>query len=149
QGLILTCFHVVENADRIGVSLTDGRAFEATLVGLDAATDTAVLRVDAPGLSAIPVGAAVSVEVGDIVFAIGSPLGLDATATMGMVSSVFRSTVHYRAYEGYIQHDAAINPGNSGGALVNASGELIGINTVIRSPTGGSIGLSFAQPIGL
>ncbi len=148
-GLILTNFHVIENADRIGVKLADGRAFTAKLLGRDAATDIAMLRVDAPNLPAMNRTGLTQARVGDIVFAIGNPLGLDSTVTMGIVSKLFRSTVGYRKFEGFIQHDAMINPGNSGGALINEDGQLIGINTAIRSTTGAGVGLSFAQPIGL
>lgn len=148
-GLILTNFHVIQDAFRIGIRLADGRAYDANLLGRDAATDIAVLSVKAPNLQAIQFGGARPVEVGDIVIAIGTPLGLDATATMGMVSSIYRSAVNWRKFEGYIQHDASVNPGNSGGALVNVDGQLIGINTAIKSPSGGSVGLAFAQPVGL
>ncbi len=147
--LILTNYHVIENADRIGVKLHDGRAFEAKLVGQDAATAVALLEIAAPKLSRLSFGKLEEVAVGDVVFAIGNPLGLSSTVTSGIVSSLFRSTVGYRDFEGFIQHDASINPGNSGGPLVNMRGELIGINTAIRSPVGASVGLAFAQPIGL
>lgn len=148
-GLVVTNFHVIEGADRIGVRLHDGRAFEAKLVGRDAPTDIALLTFDAPGLVPIRLGGRKPLEVGDLVLAIGAPLGLESTATLGMISNLFRSSVHYRNFEGYIQHDASINPGNSGGALLNTEGELIGINTAIKSPSGGSVGLAFAQPVGL
>jgi S1-C subfamily serine protease len=148
-GLVLTNFHVIQDAFRIGIRLADGRAYDASLIGRDAATDVAVLSVKAPNLQAIQFGGARPVQVGDIVIAIGTPLGLDATATMGMVSSIYRSAVNWRKFEGYIQHDASVNPGNSGGALVNVDGQLIGINTAIKSPSGGSVGLAFAQPVGL
>jgi len=148
-GLIVTNFHVIEGADRIGVSLNDGRSFEAKLVGRDAPTDIAIIAVEAPKLVPIRLGTRAPLQVGDVVLAIGAPLGLESTATLGMISNLFRSSINYRQYEGYIQHDASINPGNSGGALLNADGELIGINTAIKSPSGGSIGLAFAQPVGL
>lgn len=148
-GYIVTNFHVIEGADRIGVRLNDGRAFEAKLVGRDAPTDIALLKVEAPRLVPIRLGGRKPLAVGDLVLAIGAPLGLESTATLGMISNLFRSSVNYRNFEGYIQHDASVNPGNSGGALLNTDGELIGINTAIKSPSGGNVGLAFAQPIGL
>ncbi len=148
-GYIVTNFHVIEGAERIGIKMNDGRAYEAKLIGRDAPTDIALLTLEAPGLIPIRLGGRKPLEVGDLVLAIGSPLGLESTATLGMISNLFRSSVHYRNYEGYIQHDASINPGNSGGALLNTEGELIGINTAIKSPSGGSVGLAFAQPVGL
>jgi len=148
-GYIVTNFHVIEGADRIGVKLNDGRAFEAKLIGRDAPTDIALLSVEAPNLTPIRLGGRKPLEVGDLVIAIGAPLGLESTATLGMISNLFRSSVHYRNFEGYIQHDASVNPGNSGGALLNTEGELIGINTAIKSPSGGNVGLAFAQPVGL
>jgi len=148
-GIIVTNFHVIEGATRIGVRLYDGRAFEGQLIGRDAPTDIALLAVEAPGLVPIRFGTRTPLQVGDIVLAIGAPFGLESTATLGMISSLFRSSVNYRNFEGYIQHDASINPGNSGGALLNADGELIGINTAIKTPSRGNVGLAFAQPIGL
>lgn len=148
-GYIVTNFHVIEGADRIGVKMNDGRAFEAKLIGRDAPTDIALLSFEAPNLVPIRLGGRKALEVGDLVIAIGSPLGLESTATLGMISNLFRSSVHYRNFEGYIQHDASVNPGNSGGALINTEGELIGINTAIKSPSGGNVGLAFAQPVGL
>src|SRR5690606_6067403 len=103
----------------------------------------------APNLVPIRLGGRKPLEVGDLVIAIGAPLGLESTATLGMISNLFRSSVYYRNFEGYIQHDASVNPGNSGGALLNTEGELIGINTAIKSPSGGNVGLAFAQPVGL
>ena len=147
-GLIITNFHVIQDAERIGVRLTDGRAFEAHLVGRDAATDIAVLSVEAPDLKPITFSPR-KPQVGDVVLAIGGPFGLDATATMGIVSNLFRSSIRYRNFEGYIQHDASINPGNSGGALLDVNGDLLGINTAIAGPTGASVGLGFAQLAGL
>ena len=147
RGLIITNFHVIERATEIKVRLTDGREFDGKLIGRDAATDVATVQIDASDLTGIPIGDSTKVRVGDFVVAIGNPLGLDSTATMGMVSSLMRSNVGWREFESYIQHDAAVNSGNSGGALVNMSGELIGINTAILSPSGGSVGLGFAIPI--
>jgi serine protease DegQ len=148
-GLIVTNFHVIEGAVRIGIKLNDGRAFEAKLIGRDAPTDIALLSVEAPRLVPIRLGTRSPLQVGDLVLAIGAPFGLESTSTLGMISSLFRSSVHYRNFEGYIQHDASVNPGNSGGALLNMDGELIGINTAITSPSGGNVGLAFAQPVGL
>ena len=148
-GYIVTNFHVIEGADRIGVKLNDGRGYEAKLIGRDAPTDIALLSFEAPNLVPIRLGGRKPLEVGDLVIAIGAPLGLESTATLGMISNLFRSSVHYRNFEGYIQHDASVNPGNSGGALLNTEGELIGINTAIKSPSGGNVGLAFAQPVGL
>jgi S1-C subfamily serine protease len=148
-GYIVTNFHVIEGADRIGVKMSDGRAFEAKLIGRDAPTDIALLSFEAPNLVPIRLGGRKPLEVGDLVIAIGAPLGLESTATLGMISNLFRSSVYYRNFEGYIQHDASVNPGNSGGALLITEGELIGINTAIKSPSGGNVGLAFAQPVGL
>lgn len=148
-GYIVTNFHVIEGADRIGIKMYDGRAFEAKLIGRDAPTDIALLSVEAPDLVPIRLGGRKPLAVGDLVLAIGAPLGLESTATLGMISNLFRSSVNYRNFEGYIQHDASVNPGNSGGALLNTEGELIGINTAIKSPSGGNVGIAFAQPIGL
>jgi S1-C subfamily serine protease len=149
MGYILTNHHVIENGEQFGVKLLDGRRFNAELVGKDPATDVAVLKINGRNLTTVPIGQAATASLGDVVFAIGNPLGLSSTVTMGVVSSLLRSTVGWRNFEAYIQHDASVNPGNSGGALINTKGELIGINTSIRSPTSGSVGLSFAQPIGL
>ena len=147
RGLIITNFHVIEKATEIKVKLHDGRELDAKLLGRDAATDVAAVQIEAKDLISVPIGDSTKVRVGDFVVAIGNPLGLDSTATMGMVSSLMRSNVGWRDFEAYIQHDAAVKTGNSGGALINMNGELIGINTAILSPSGGSVGLGFAIPI--
>jgi Do/DeqQ family serine protease len=147
RGLVLTNFHVIEKAKEIKVVLQDGREFDGKLLGKDAAIDVAALKIEADKTTTIPIGDSSKVRVGDFIVALGNPFGLDATATMGMVSSLRRTTVGYRNFESYIQHDAAVNSGNSGGALVNMQGQLIGINTAILSPSGGNIGLGFAIPI--
>jgi S1-C subfamily serine protease len=146
RGIILTNFHVIEKAKEIKVRLNDGREILAQLVGQDPATDVAAIHIDSKNITAMRIGDSDEVKVGDFVVAIGNPLGLDFTATMGMVSALARSTVGYRNFESFIQHDAAVNSGNSGGALINMKGELVGINTAIRSPSGGSVGLGFAIP---
>ena len=148
DGTILTNHHVIDGADEIQVSLSKGeKKYAATLVGSDPKTDLAVLKIDAKGLPAIKWGEPGRVAVGDIVFAIGNPLGVGQTVTMGIVSALGRSRVGIVDYEDFIQTDAAVNQGNSGGALIDAQGRLIGINTAILSQTGGSIGIGFAIPI--
>ena len=147
RGLILSNFHVIEKAKEIKVVLQDGREFEGKLLGKDAATDVAAIRIDVDKIASMPIGDSAKVRVGDLVVALGNPFGLEATATLGMVSSLRRTSVGYRNFESYIQHDAAVNSGNSGGALVNMQGQLVGINTAILSPSGGNIGLGFAIPI--
>ena len=147
RGLVLTNFHVIEKAKEIKVVLQDGREFDGKLLGKDAAIDVAAIKIEADTTTTIPIGDSAKVRVGDLIVALGNPFGLDATATLGMVSSLRRTTVGYRNFESYIQHDAAVNSGNSGGALVNMQGQLIGINTAILSPSGGNIGLGFAIPI--
>jgi Do/DeqQ family serine protease len=147
-GLVITNYHVIESATDIKVRLNDGREFTAELLGQDPAIDIAALRIKAHRLTAVPLGDSSDTRIGDLVFAIGNPLGLDSTATLGMVSALRRTAVGYRNFEAYIQHDASVNSGNSGGALLNLRGELIGINTAIVSPSGGSVGLGFAVPIG-
>jgi Do/DeqQ family serine protease len=146
NGYILTNHHVVGEADEIEVSLIDGRTFEAELVGSDAATDIAVIKVEADNLSEMPIGDSNDVRVGDFVIAIGSPYGLTHTVTSGIVSALGRTGISRDGYEDFIQTDASINPGNSGGALVNMNGELIGINSVIISRSGGNVGIGFAVP---
>ncbi|HRQ56446.1 MAG TPA: trypsin-like peptidase domain-containing protein [Azoarcus taiwanensis] len=150
EGYILTNNHVVETADGIEVSLNDGRRFPAELIGRDPETDLAVLRIaDAGDLPAIAFSAPDSLEVGDVVLAIGNPFGVGQTVTMGIVSALGRTRLGISTFENYIQTDAAINPGNSGGALVDASGDLVGINTAIYSRSGGSLGIGFAIPVSL
>jgi serine protease Do len=147
DGYILTNNHVIDGASRVRVELTDKRTFDATVVGTDPATDLAVLKVDAQGLRTLPIGDSSRVSVGDVVLAVGNPLGVGQTVTMGIISAKGRSTgVSDGSYEDFLQTDAAINQGNSGGALVNLKGELVGINSQILTPTGGNIGLGFAIP---
>ena len=148
EGLVLTNNHVIQGADEITVSLTDGRSFQAELVGSDPATDVALIRIPADKLTALPLADSDKLRVGDFVVAIGNPFGLGQTVTSGIVSALGRSGLGIEGYENFIQTDASINPGNSGGALVNLRGELVGINTAIFSPgqRGGNIGIGFAIP---
>lgn len=146
NGYILTNHHVVGEADEIQILLIDGRELEAELVGSDAATDIALIKVEPDNLTDMPIGDSNDVRVGDFVIAIGSPYGLTHTVTSGIVSALGRTGISRDGYEDFIQTDASINPGNSGGALVNMSGELIGINSVIISRSGGNVGIGFAVP---
>ncbi|MFA5913046.1 MAG: trypsin-like peptidase domain-containing protein, partial [Burkholderiales bacterium] len=138
---------VVEAADEIEVALSDGKKLAAKVVGNDPETDLAVLHVDAQNLPAITLGQAENLRVGDVVLAIGNPLGVGQTVTMGIVSALHRTGLRINTFENFIQTDAAINQGNSGGALIDASGALVGINTAILSQSGGSIGIGFAIPV--
>lgn len=147
EGYILTNHHVVDGADEIEVALTDGRKANAKVVGSDPETDLAVLKVGLKDLPAITLGRIENVKVGDIVLAIGNPFGVGQTVTMGIVSALGRSHLGINTFENFIQTDAAINPGNSGGALVDARGNLLGINTAIYSRSGGSLGIGFAIPV--
>ena len=147
NGYILTNFHVIEAADDIQVALNDGKTYRARIVGTDPESDLAVLRIDASGLPAITFGQMESLSVGDVVLAIGNPFGVGQTVTMGIVSALGRSHLGINTFENFIQTDAAINPGNSGGALVDAQGNLVGINTAIYSRTGGNHGIGFAIPV--
>ncbi len=151
KGMIVTNHHVVEGADQITVILSDRREYAATLIGSDKRTDLAVLRVDVGSepLPALPLGDSDSIEVGDLVLAIGNPFGVGQTVTNGIVSALARSNVGVGDFRSFIQTDAAINPGNSGGALVAMDGRLIGINTAIYSRSGGSVGIGFAIPTNL
>lgn len=149
QGYILTNHHVVDKADEIKVTLSDGRVLDAKLVGSDPDVDVAVLKVSAKNLSAITMADSKDLRVGDFVVAIGNPFGLGQTVTSGIISAVGRSGLGIEDYEDFIQTDASINPGNSGGALVNLKGELIGINTAILAPSGGNVGIGFAIPSNL
>ena len=150
SGYILTNSHVVEAADGIEVALTDNRRVTAKVVGTDPESDLAVLKIDLPKLPAITFGSPDSARVGDVVLAIGNPFGVGQTVTLGIVSALGRSQLGINTFENFIQTDAAINPGNSGGALVDANGNLIGINTAIysRTPGGASLGIGFAIPAG-
>jgi Do/DeqQ family serine protease len=145
-GYILTNNHVVEAADEIEVALHDERKLLAKVVGSDPDTDLAVLRVEAQNLPAITFGSSDKLRVGDIVLAIGNPLGIGQTVTSGIVSGLGRTGLGINTYENFIQTDAAINQGNSGGALIDVRGNLVGINTAILSQTGGSIGIGLAIP---
>jgi serine protease Do len=149
EGLIITNNHVVNKADEIRVFLPDKREFKGKLIGTDAKTDIAVVKIEATGLSTIPWADSDQLEVGEFVLAVGSPFGLTQTVTMGIVSAVGRASMGIAEYEDFIQTDAAINPGNSGGALVNVRGELVGINTAIFSQSGGNMGIGFAVPSNL
>jgi serine protease Do len=146
DGYILTNNHVIKNADKIKVLLSDKREFIGKIVGSDPKTDLSVIKIDAENLTTIPLGNSDDLKVGELVLAIGTPYGLNQTITMGIVSAVGRANVGIADYEDFIQTDAAINPGNSGGALVNVRGELIGVNTAIFSTTGGYQGIGFAIP---
>ncbi len=149
QGLILTNNHVVASADQIEVALVDGRKLVATVVGTDPETDLAVLRVDAEKLPSITFAANDKLAVGDVVLAIGNPFGVGQTVTQGIVSALGRSHLGINTYENFIQTDASINPGNSGGALIDADGNMVGINSAIYSRSGGSMGIGFAIPSSL
>jgi serine protease Do len=146
DGYILTNNHVIKNADKIKVRLSDKREFIGKLIGADPKTDLSVIKIEAEGLSSIEIGNSDNLRVGELVLAIGNPYGLNKTITMGIVSAVGRANVGIADYEDFIQTDAAINPGNSGGALVNVRGELVGINTAIFSTSGGYQGIGFAIP---
>ncbi len=149
QGYILTNNHVIEGAADIQVALRDGRSIEAALVGTDSDTDLAVLKINMQGLPAITFGSSENLRVGDVVLAIGNPFGVGQTVTIGIASATGRNRVGISTFENFIQTDAAINPGNSGGALINAFGQLVGINTAIFSRSGGSQGIGFAIPVDL
>jgi serine protease DegQ len=147
DGYLLTNNHVVEGADDIEVQLTDGRTATARLVGTDPETDVAVLKVELDRVPAISFGNTDNLQVGDVVLAIGNPFGVGQTVTSGIVSALGRDQLGINTFENFIQTDAAINPGNSGGALVDAGGNLVGINTAIYSRSGGSMGIGFAIPV--
>ena len=149
EGYILTNHHVVEDADEITITLVDDRVLEAAVVGSDAGSDIAVLRVEQDSLAEMPLGDSDAVRVGDFVVAIGNPFGLQHTVTSGIISGLGRSGINPEGYEDFIQTDASINPGNSGGALVNLNGELVGINSAILSGSGGNIGIGFAIPVNM
>jgi Do/DeqQ family serine protease len=147
EGYIITNHHVVEEAERITVTLSDSRVMEARVIGSDAGSDVAVLKVEGNGLTEISIGDSDSLRVGDYVLAIGNPFGIGQTVTSGIVSGLGRSGINPDGYEDFIQTDASINPGNSGGALINLRGELVGINSAILSRSGGNIGIGFAIPV--
>ena len=149
DGYILTNNHVVDGADQVKVELSDGRSFPAKVVGTDAPSDLAVLKIDGSNLHTLQLADSDKVRVGDVALAVGNPLGIGQTVTMGIVSAKGRATASGAgdgSYQDFIQTDAPINQGNSGGALVNTQGELIGINSQILSPSGGNIGIGFAIP---
>ena len=146
NGYILTNHHVVDGADKILISLINEDSLDAEVIGSDAATDIALIKVEPLDLVDLPIGESDDVEVGDFVIAIGNPFGLGHTVTSGIVSALGRTGISRDGYEDFIQTDASINPGNSGGALVNMNGELVGINSAIISRTGGNVGIGFAVP---
>jgi Do/DeqQ family serine protease len=147
DGYILTNHHVVDGAEQIKVDLNDNRTLDAKLVGSDPPSDLAVLKIDATNLPVLALGDSDKVRVGDVVLAIGNPLGIGQTVTMGIISAKGRQTgLSSGAFEDFLQTDAPINQGNSGGALVSTNSELIGINSQMLSPSGGSIGIGFAIP---
>ena len=147
DGYILTNHHVIDDAAKIQVELSDRRVMEAKLIGSDQPSDLAVIKIDGSNLPVVPIGDSNAMRVGDLVLAVGNPLGVGQTVTMGIVSAKGRATgLGNGSYEDFLQTDAPINQGNSGGALVNTAGELIGINSQIMSPSGGNIGIGFAVP---
>jgi len=150
DGYIVTNYHVVQQANRVEVTLQDGTTYNASFIGAEPDKDLAVIKIDAPNATLIPISAGDSslLEVGRKVIAIGNPFGLDTTMTVGIVSALGREidSVGRRKIRDVIQTDAAINPGNSGGPLLNSLGELIGVNTAIYSPSGASSGIGFAIP---
>jgi len=147
DGYVLTNNHVVEGAGSVAVALPHGKPAPARVIGTDPETDLAVLKIEAPGLEPIALGDSDAAQVGDVVLAIGNPFGVGQTVTQGIVSGTGRDRVGINTFENFIQTDASINPGNSGGALIDAAGRLIGINTAILSPSGGSLGIGFAIPV--
>jgi serine protease Do len=148
DGLILTNYHVVDNAEKITVRLLDGRELAGKVVGKDQKTDIALVKINAQDLPVAPLGDSDRLEVGEWVMAIGNPFGLDNTVTSGIVSAKDRQ-IGAGPYDHFIQTDASINPGNSGGPLINLQGEVVGIDTAIFSQSGGNIGIGFAIPINL
>ncbi len=149
SGQIVTNHHVIADADQIQVQLADGRVAEAKVVGRDPDTDLALLRIDLPDLPSIRLGRSDALAVGDIVLAIGNPIGLSQTVTQGIVSATGRAQLGLATFENFIQTDAPINVGNSGGALINSRGELVGINTAVIAKTLGVEGIGFAIPVNL
>jgi serine peptidase DegS len=149
RGHVVTNHHVIANAQEIRLQLADGRVASATLVGDDPDSDLALLRIDLPKLPAMPMGRSDKLRVGDVALAIGNPYGLSQTVTLGIISATGRDQLGLTQFESFIQTDAAINIGNSGGALVNAQGELIGINTAVLGQRTGSEGIGFAIPVNM
>ena len=148
DGTILTNHHVIDGAEQVRVTLSDGRQFDARVAGSDPPTDLAVLKIDGNDLPSVPMADSDRVRVGDVVLALGNPLGIGQTVTMGIISATGRTTAlaDDSSYQDFLQTDAPINRGNSGGALITTGGELVGINSQIVSPSGGSIGIGFAIP---
>lgn len=147
KGYVITNHHVINGADKIRVQLHDGREYDAELIGSDAMSDVALLKLtDAKNLTEIKIADSDKLRVGDFTVAIGNPFGLGQTVTSGIISALGRTGLNLENFENFIQTDAAINSGNSGGALVNLNGELIGINTAILGPSGGNVGIGFAIP---
>jgi Do/DeqQ family serine protease len=146
NGFVITNAHVIKEAREVAITLKDNRRLPAKVIGADAGTDIALLRIEPKNLSEVKWGDSDALQVGDFVLAIGNPFGVGQTATSGIVSALGRSGLNVEGYEHFIQTDASINPGNSGGALVNLKGELIGINTAIIGPAGGNVGIGFAVP---
>lgn len=146
KGYVLTNHHVIDKADKIMVTLNDGRQLNATFLGSDPEADVAVIQITADNLTALPIANSNQLKVGDFVVAIGNPFGLGQTVTSGIISALGRTGLGIEGYEDFIQTDASINPGNSGGALVNLQGEFIGMNTAILAPSGGNVGIGFAIP---
>lgn len=146
NGYVVTNNHVIDKADKIRVTLSDGRQFDAKLLGTDPEADVAVVQIPADNLTALSIADSKRVKVGDFAIAIGNPFGLGQTVTSGIISALGRSGLGIEGYEDFIQTDASINPGNSGGALVNLRGEFIGMNTAILAPGGGNVGIGFAIP---
>jgi serine protease DegQ len=149
DGYILTAHHVIESVDQIEIALSDSRKVRARVVGTDPETDLAVLKIELEKLPSITFAPPEQLRVGDVVLAIGNPFGVGQTVTLGIVSGLGRSRLGITTFENFIQTDAAINPGNSGGALVDAGGNLVGINTLIYSRTGGSMGIGYAIPVSI
>ncbi|HVF36001.1 MAG TPA: Do family serine endopeptidase [Candidatus Saccharimonadia bacterium] len=149
RGYILTNNHVIDGADEIEVTLNDGRTLKAEKIGADKDSDVAVIKVAPQGLRAVPMADSTKLRVGDFVVAVGNPFGLGQSVTTGIVSGLGRTNLTGFGVQNFIQTDAAINPGNSGGALVNLRGELVGINTMIFSPSGGNVGIGYAVPSAL
>lgn len=146
NGYVITNHHVIEGADKITVTLSNGRQLTAKVIGSDSESDLAVIQIAGGKLTALPLADSQRLRVGDFVVAVGNPFGLGQTVTSGIVSALGRAGLGIQGYEDFIQTDASINPGNSGGALVNLRGELVGINTAIIAPGGGNVGIGFAIP---
>lgn len=149
EGFLVTNYHVVAEAAEIRIQFSDGRVAEPVIIGVDRETDLALLKVDLDNLTAVPLGSSSQLRIGDVVLAIGNPYGLTKSVTQGIVSATGRGLLNLVTFENFIQTDAAINAGNSGGALVNAHGELVGINTAVLAQDSGTEGIGFAIPVDL